>query len=135
MKRYEEFEHTADVGIRAFGQTLEELFENAAYGMFQIIAGERRARPVIERAVALSGDDVEQLLVRFLSELLYLSAVHHLLFSEFHVTIEDGALRARCLGEEFGEDRRGLGTEVKAVTCHMLEVNLQEGWAQVLLDV
>ena len=131
MKRFEEFEHTADIGIKAFGKTLDELFENAAYGMFSVIAGEREVRPTLEHQIELTDDDTERLLVTFLSELLYLSEVRRQLFSEFKVSIDEGILRATCRGEELGSDLSGLGMEVKAVTRHMLEVNLEEGWARV----
>jgi SHS2 domain-containing protein len=135
MKRFEEFEHTADVGIRAFGNTLEELFESAALGMCHLMAGDRELRPLVSRELTVTAVDVEQLLVRFLSELVYLTDVQRIIFSHFRISIDGSTLTADCQGEGIGSDRSGLGIEIKAVTYHMLKVNVEEGWIQVVFDV
>src|SRR5256885_13017328 len=77
--RYEEIEHTADVGIRAYGSTLNELFANAAEGMFSLIADLDSVKPVGAVEVLLAAEDVETLLLRWLSELLYIHETQHLL--------------------------------------------------------
>ena len=69
--RFEILEHTADIGLGARGKTLEELFENAAAGMVEILGvaaghGSQHVDFVVE------ADDRAALLVRFLDELIYL---------------------------------------------------------------
>jgi SHS2 domain-containing protein len=38
MKRYRVFDHTADLGIQVLGRTVEELFVNGAYALFDLMA-------------------------------------------------------------------------------------------------
>jgi SHS2 domain-containing protein len=136
---WEELDHTADVGVRAFGDTLEQLFTHAAEGMFRIIAGERTVRPLQERSVTVApvpaGEEPDRLLVRFLSELLFLCETERFLFGAFEVDLSGGGVRAVCRGEEIGPDRSGLGMEIKAVTWHGLSLDLERGEAQVIFDV
>ncbi len=69
-KRYEQFPHTADIGIRVFGKDLKELFTNAAYGMFDVIADLEGIDAGIEETVEVAADSYEELLVAWLDELL-----------------------------------------------------------------
>ena len=135
-RAFEELEHTADVGIRAYGEDLEEIFQNAARGMFKLIRGEMVVEETTQRSIQLAEEDPESLLVAFLSELNYLSETEKLVFTRFEVAIEDDTrLEAACGAGPFGEDREDLGIEIKAVTWHQLEIDLQEGWARVIFDV
>lgn len=134
--RFEEFEHTADVGITAYGSSLEELLENAACGMFYILAGEHDVASTLEEALVMPREeDDELLLVRFLSELLTLADTKHLLFAECHVALDSKDLRARCVGERIGPETTDLGIDIKAVTRHLLEVDPEIGRARVIFDV
>ena len=71
MKRYEQFSHTADIGVRVFGRTLEELIENAAFAMFDIIADLDGLKGDIIRDFELTAPNYEELLISWLDELLY----------------------------------------------------------------
>jgi SHS2 domain-containing protein len=71
MKRYELIEHTADMGLKAYGRTLAEAFANAAYGMFAIIAELDEVKEVETRRVEVDADDAESLLFEWLNSLLY----------------------------------------------------------------
>lgn len=139
MKGYELFEHTADVGIKARGKDLGEMFENAAVGMFDIISDTKNVNRVGEVRVELEADSAEQLLVDFLSELLYIFDAQHILLAEFAVTISRKKvgyrLSANAFGEEFDSKKHRVGKEIKAVTYHMLEVNQEKGCLTVLFDV
>src|SRR5947199_4570274 len=86
--RYEEIEHTADVGIRACGATLNELFANAAEGMFSLIADLDPVKEVGEIEVRLETEDIPTLLLRWLSGLLYIHETQHLLLASFDVEVE-----------------------------------------------
>ena len=70
MKRYEQFPHTADIGIRVFGKDLKELFENAAFALFDTLADLEGLKPSIEETVKVAGDSPEGLLVAWLDELI-----------------------------------------------------------------
>jgi len=133
--RYEEIDHTADVGIRAFGTNLAELFVNAAEGMFSLVANLDAVRPVGEVEIRLRADDIPTLLLRWLSELLYLHETQHFLFSSFDVSVSDTTLRALARGETIDKTRHELKLAIKAVTRHRLAVDEQNGVAEVIFDI
>ncbi|MFW6121886.1 MAG: archease [Petrotogales bacterium] len=136
MKRYELIEHTADVAIKAYGKTVAKAFENAAIGMFDIITDNSTIDDIGQYDIQIEATDKEQLLVDWLSELLFLSSAKNLVFGNFNVTIKDEHLTARVFGEEFDSSKHRIGTEIKAVTYHMLEVhNRQPYYVQVLFDI
>jgi len=122
---YEFFEHTADVGALVRGVTLGRLFENAALAMCDLACDRGTVRPRRRLAIAVRGDGLEDLLVRWLSEILYLQETRRWLFSAFRVARVD---RVRCaargvgLGEPYDEARHPRPREIKAVTYHQLRV-------------
>jgi SHS2 domain-containing protein len=138
VKRYEFFNHTADVGIRVFGNSLAELFENAGFALFDIITDISRVREGETRCITISRDSIDELLVEWLSRLLYLNATELLLCSKFHIReIAEQSLTGKAWGEIFQDHRHVIKTEIKAVTYHGLRVYQDKGlWkATVVLDV
>ena len=137
MKKYDIIEHTADIGIKAYGKFLSECFENAAIGMFDIISDTRKVKPVGEYEISLKSDTVEELLVDWLSKLLTICDINNLVFGKFDVKIdeENCGLNAKVYGENFDSERHTIGKEIKAVTYHILEVNRKKGYVQVLFDI
>jgi SHS2 domain-containing protein len=133
--RYEEIEHTADVGIRAYGKTASAIFASAAEGMFSLIADLKKVQAKGEVEVRLTAEDLPRLLVAWLSELLFLHETQHLLFRRFQVRIRGTSLRAHAWGEAIDKRRHGLKLAVKAVTYHRLSVDLTQGVAEVIFDV
>ena len=133
--RYEEIEHTADVGIRAYGRTLDELFANSAEGMFSLIADLSKVKPVGEIEVRATADDAAALLVRWLSELLFVHETERLLFSSFDAAVDGTSLRGRARGEPIDKARHELKLAIKAVTRHALSVDPAKGTAQVIFDI
>lgn len=133
--RYEELDHTADVGIRAHGATLDELFAAAAAGMFSLVADLRKVRAVGEVEVRVKADDLEALMVRWLSELLFLHETQRLLLKEFDVRIDGTSLAARARGETIDKKRHELKLNIKAVTYHRLRVDRKAGLAEVIFDI
>jgi riboflavin kinase/FMN adenylyltransferase len=133
-RRYEEVEHTADACIRAFGQDLPELFANAAYGMFDLLADMEELHPTIEREVSLEAPDLESLLVDWLGELLYLREAHGEVYKEFEIsTLSPTELRAVAKGGKGFVPR----VDIKAVTYHDLKIEkIEEGYvATIVFDV
>lgn len=138
MKKYEILEHTADVGLKAFGKTLEEAFENAAEGMFDLITDKSNIEEVGEYTIELTADDLEQLLVDWLSELVFLHSANNLVFGDFNIDLkgETNKLSANVWGEKFDTSKHGQGVEIKAVTYHMLKVKKKRPFSvQVLFDI
>jgi len=139
MKRpYTEFEHTADIGVNIYGATLEELFCNAAYALFDTIVDIQRVQPIQERELFVVGDDDELLLMNWLRQLLYLCAVEGEVYREFRIrSLEPGKLNALIRGEPLDKQRHDFKTELKAITYHQFQLSKEDdGWnATVIFDV
>ncbi|MFO7898855.1 MAG: archease [Planctomycetota bacterium] len=137
MEPFEILEHTADVGIAAHGATLEDLFANAAYGMFSIVTDLVNVEPREPREITATAADRPGLLVAFLSELLYRCEVDRFLTRRVEVTrLTDTELTATAHGEPIGP-QHALDAEIKAVTRHELTVEKRgDAWhATVLFDI
>jgi SHS2 domain-containing protein len=135
---FELFEHTADLGLRVRANSLEELFKEAARGLLAIlVANPEAVRPVQEKTIELSAEDVHYLLFDWLSELLYAFEVDKLMFSAFDLRLDDGQLSATCRGEPMNPSRHQMEHEVKAITYHGLKVKqTADGWsAEVIVDI
>jgi SHS2 domain-containing protein len=135
---YEVFEHTADFGIRARADSVDELFADAARGLFSLmVTNLDQVRTVEDIAFQLDGDDREELLHDWLAELLYTFAVRRLVLAKFDVKIGANGISATAWGEPLDLSRHEIDVEVKAITWHALKVELTaEGWlAEVIVDV
>ncbi len=136
MKHYELIEHTADVGVKAYGKTVAEAFEHAAEAMFDIITDTSTIQSVGQYDIELEAPDHEQLLVDWLSKLLFLNDAEDLVFGKFEVTITGTRLSARVFGEKYNTKKHKMGVEIKAVTYHILQVNEKDPiFVQVLFDI
>jgi len=135
---FELLEHTADIGLRSRGRTLEELFENAARGLAAILEREA-ARPGAELLgfeVDLEAADLEGLLVTWMDEVLYLLQERNACLGEVRVG-EAGPTRLRGHVEVALCADVVEGTELKAATYHQLAIG-EDGnhrWATVFFDV
>ncbi len=135
-KRFQFIEHTADIGLIAYGQSLSEAFANAACGLFSIIAELKTVKEIESRQLELSEEDPEALLFEWLNRLIYLFDVEMLLLKRFDIRDFDGrGLKAICYGEKYDPSRHQLKTGVKAATYHMLKVDREKNQVQVIFDV
>lgn len=135
---FETLEHTADKGIAAYGKTMAEVFETAAFGMFSLFVDPGAYEAESHQELEVSADDKEQLLWTWLSELQFKFEVEHVLPVEFKVIeISDTALKADVSVRPVRGDIEWLGSPVKAITFHQLIVEeTGEGWhVQVYVDV
>jgi SHS2 domain-containing protein len=135
---HEILEHPADVGISAHGETLQEAFEEAARGLMAVILDPATIHPTTARTVSVTASDHEQLLVRWLSEVLYLYDGRRFPCAEFSIhELGPTWLVATVRGEELDTSRHQTRLDVKAVTYHQLEVREAPGRAvvRVFLDI
>lgn len=135
---WEQFPHGADVGVRGFGATREQAFEQAALALTAVIAdpGRIAARDPVE--VHCQAPDDELLFVDWLNALVYEMATRHMLFSRFEVHIAGGRLDARLYGEPLDPARHQPAVEVKGATYTSLKVARGDDgrWvAQTVVDV
>jgi len=131
---YEILDHRADLKIKFFGKTKEELFKNAIRGMFKgakYEAGEEK----IKREIKIFSSDASLLLVDFLSEALYLSEIN----KEIYQDIEFNKFAEKEIeGILIGKKIKKIGIQIKGVTYHDLNVRQKEdgNWeAIVLFDI
>lgn len=133
MSGWEEMAHTADIAIHVWGDSLADLFVQAAKGMFGVMAsvGDSVQREI---TVALEAADEVTLLVDWLNELLYLQEREQMIFCDF--TLEEMAptsLRAKVRGCRIEE----IDEHIKAATYHMLSITPTNGGyeAEIVFDV
>ncbi len=133
-KRFEAIEHPSDIGIIAYGNDLKEVFENAAYGMFAMMAELSTLKPHEAYAIKVTGDDREDLLVNWLNELIFLHETKHVLFKEFLISkISDKELSGEAKGEHMTKGLDLLHRPIKAATFNGIE--LTDKKARVVFDV
>jgi SHS2 domain-containing protein len=136
MKRYRLLEHTADIGLVAYGQSLSEAFANAAYGLFSIICDLRGVRESESRQVEVKASDIEGLLFDWLNNLIYVFDAELLLLKRFDIReFSANRLKAVCYGEKSDPSRHRLKMGVKSATYHMLKVDKERNQVRVIFDV
>ncbi len=136
-KDFEIIDHTADVGIVAYGANMSQAFANAARALFSLITELDNVEEVICREAELTASDKESLLVEWLNELIYLFDAENLIFKRFDIIeLDDTRLKAKSYGEKVDKAKHELKTGVKAATYHMLKVDKDDGCkVQVLFDI
>ena len=141
MGAFEYFEHTADVGLRVWGDSLDDLFETAGRGMMGYIVSNLEEVQAEEwESFSLEAGSLSELLAKWLNELIFRVETTHCLFSGFEVRVkrQECRLQARVGGQPIDRDRHALDHEVKAATHHGLAVEevAEGGWkAEVVLDI
>jgi SHS2 domain-containing protein len=136
-KDFEILDHTADVGIIAYGADMKQAFANAGRALFSLITELDDVEEVLHRDAELTADDEESLLVEWLNELIYQFDTEGIIFKRFDITqLDNTRLKARGYGEKVDKSRHKLKTGVKAATYHMLKVEKNDGFrVQVLFDI
>jgi SHS2 domain-containing protein len=135
---YEVFEHTADIGLHAYGQTLPELFANAAFGMESLMVAPEQVGITVSREISVEGHDLVSLLVSWLNELIFLFDTEYLLLRQFEITaFTDTHLTATVSGEPYDSTCHDLSSAIKAATWHEANIESEaEGYkARIIFDI
>lgn len=135
---YRLLEHTADMGIEAWADSLDALFIAAARGLQEILFGTiGSAEGQQQLKIELQAGDEEELLVAWLGEILFLVEQRGF-YPAFFVIEEIGRqkLKSSVVGR-YQQEGTGPLREVKAVTYHLLRVVHRDNrWqARVYLDL
>jgi len=134
MEKFEILPHTADLKIRVFGSSQEELFLNALLGMSESMRAEELGEKT-EREIEVASPDLAVLLVDFLSETLYFSQVYREVYSSASFSeFSDKQIKGRLIGHKV----KNFGEDIKAVTFHNLKIQQRDSgiWeAVVLFDI
>lgn len=134
MSPYREVDHTADWALHVWAPTLEELFVDAARGMYALAGAQVKPGATVRRRVELAAEDHESLLVAWLQELLYVTESEELAFTGYRIERLDAAhLRAEVEGGPMAHQVK----VIKAVTYHNLKINrTADGYdATIVFDV
>lgn len=141
-KKFRFLEHMADVYIAAYGNTLEEAFENAALATFEAMTETKKVTPKFEETIEVEGFDEQALLYNWLEALLVKFDTSQNLYSKFKIesiqrTDEGLKLKAKIQGEKFDDKKHPQKVGVKAVTYHRMEITKKptETMVKFILDI
>jgi SHS2 domain-containing protein len=134
---WEQFPHDADVGVRGWGATPAQAFEQAAQALTSVIT-HAEVRPQISVELRCEAPDLELLLVEWLNAIIYEMAVRNMLFGRFAVRIDNGRLEGTLWGEPIDVQRHAPACEPKGATYTALRVaqDSDDAWsAACIVDV
>ncbi len=135
---YEVFDHTADIGIHAYGATLVELFMHTAMGMESLMVAPEQVQEISSHGITVTGHDTVSLLIAWLNALVLLFDTDYLLFREFKIeTLTETQLIGQAFGEPYNSQRHELSSAIKAVTWHEAAIETTEyGYkARIIFDI
>src|SRR5260370_40313204 len=116
-KPYGVFEHTADVGLHAYGSTLPELFIHAAQGRESLMVSPEQGDVQVSREIVVEGHDVVSLLIAWLNELDFLFDSEYLIFRQFEIyNLTETDLKRRASCEPYDAKHHDLSTAIKPLT-------------------
>lgn len=138
MEKFRFIDHTGDLGLLVFGKDPPEIFVHAAEGLFHILTDPKKIRKKSTSEILIQANGMEELLVGWLNEFIYLFDTRGLLFRHFHVlTLNDHTIQAIAKGETYEEGRHPIKRTIKETTYHQLRIYEDRGaWkAQVIFDL
>ena len=140
--KFRYLDHTADVFVEAYGDTLETAFENAALSMFEFMTDTEMVASETEEILEIEGRDESALLYNWLEALLVRFEVSNMLYSKFKIkqiaeSLKGFRLKAVIQGEKLDPQRHVQKTGVKAVTYHEMKIDKTPKMVTVkfLLDI
>ncbi|HGE70436.1 TPA: archease [Candidatus Poribacteria bacterium] len=136
--KYKLIDHTADIGIIAYGKDLAELFANSAYAMFDILTEADKIDGKDSFEIQISAKSLEELLITWLDELLFRYETERIVCNRFIIdNIDEKSIKATVFYEKIDHDKHDIKTEIKNVTYHQLEIKkVRNRWqARVIFDV
>ena len=138
QKPFQIIDHTADIGLIAYGETIQQLFSNAALGMFNLMIKTNHIAESTQHEIKLRSPDRESLLIDWLNELLFVYYTRHIVLIRFNFELlSETTLKATCFGATLNPEKRTLLREIKAATYHMLSIDeTDSGYkAEVIFDI
>lgn len=141
-KKYKFLEDVAiaDIAYEAYGKNLNELFENAAFAIFELSANLKTIDAKKKLEIKIENEKIENLLYDFLSEILFLKDSKYVVFKKVKVLIKQNKkyqLKAILKGDTINPQKQQLENDIKAVTMHMFEIKKEKNqWkATVVVDI
>jgi tRNA nucleotidyltransferase (CCA-adding enzyme) len=135
---WEHYSHPADMGIRGFGKTVGQAFEQAALALIAIMTDPKDIAAKDKIEIECEETDNEMLFFEWLNALLFEIGSKNMLFSKFEMKLDDNKIKAKVWGEKINPQKHNPVVEVKAATYTDLKVEQSENglWiAQCIVDV
>ena len=135
---YSLFSHTADLGMTVTGHSCDELFRNAGLALMELLVNSKPCYPERKLEVSLYGNDLPDLMVKWLSEILYLFEGERVIVTEISInSIRSNKITSTLSVTKFDNEHLEILREIKAVTYHQIEVTEKKGlWtARVIFDL
>ncbi|MEK6894423.1 MAG: archease [Nanoarchaeota archaeon] len=135
MKKFEFLEHTGDLKFRAYGNSLNEMFENCALAVSSVFSRGKKIKALSKKEISLSGKDKESILYKYIEEIIYLFDAEGFVISRADVELSDGKLNATAYGDD-SSNYKDLDA-IKSPTYAEMYVKEKNGsWVcQVVVDV
>jgi SHS2 domain-containing protein len=137
MFKFKQIDISGDAGLRVYGKSLEELFENAATGMFHLMTSTSEIKDAEDRTIELKIDTCEDTLVKWLNELLFLFDTYGFTGKTFNLRFKGDSFTAIVSGGVFDPECSERKLLIKAATYHNLSLRkVHSHWeATVIFDI
>merc|ERR1712228_937091 len=139
--KYEYLDHTADIQLHSWGNTMKEAFEQISVAMFGYMTDLETVEYIKSFEINAKGHDMDSLLFHFLDELLVAFSIEeYLLFKDIQITEFDSnnfIIKAIGFGEHMDLSKHPQGTEVKAITYSAMQIkqNDKKSECWVVVDI
>jgi len=131
---YKQVFHTADLGIQLTSDTLPGIYINSARALTDLIAGIKNIRPLSESEITVEGIDSDDLLIRWLNELIYIYDTERKIFSDFKITdLTDTKLHCKVKGEIYNPNEHIIKNDIKAATYYNASIERTEARFKVTI--
>ncbi|MDD5382646.1 MAG: archease [Candidatus Margulisbacteria bacterium] len=132
--RFKPLDHPSDIGLIAFGKDNKEIFANAAYGMFSLMADLDQVEPRLTFKIMANGEDLETLLINWLNELIFYEDSKKVLLKKFEINkLTDKNIEASVRGEKIDLQKHVIFRPIKAATYNQLRIDKNQ--AKIIFDV
>lgn len=138
MRAFELIDISGDAGIKAYGESLEAVFKNAATGMYSLITDPASVREVRDIEIEVKGSSLDSLFVSWLNELIFHFDAYGFIGKGISIhLLQDNKISATVSGEDFNRERHSRGLLIKAATYHKLKLEkINDRWeAEVIFDI
>ncbi len=135
---YSLFSHTADLGMSVTGHSCEDLFRNAGSALLELLVANKTSKIEQKLEISLIGNDLPDLMVKWLSEILYLFEGERLVVTEIFINaIDTHSITSTLSVMKYNSRYNEILREIKAVTYHQIEVKEKKGvWtARIIFDL
>ncbi|ARD84230.1 archease [Ferroplasma acidiphilum] len=132
--KYDILDHTADLKIKVYGNSLNSIFENSVAAISDLITGSSSMENTIKRKVEITKQSVDDMLIQLLNDVIFYLETENVLFQRAEINISGNRLNGILSGTKL-PDNLCYSNAIKAVTYYNLEISPEEGFAILVLDV